>query len=153
MSYTGSLAQSGSLSSLGINTGSVSTPAYTIVGEILNLTQSGKVNKTVSTTNLESLAEEFLAVLKSPGSFDFSMNRVPGDAGQAALTTSFNAKTRLLYVITLPKTPSQSVVGDTYGFQALVEEQDDISDLSPEKQIMAKVKLKVTGDITFTVGS
>ena len=145
--YTGSQAQGGSQTTLSIG----STP--TLIGEITGFTQSGKQNKTDDTTNLESTAEEFIPTLLSPGKYTINLNRVPGDAGQAALLAAFNNKTISPFVITLPKTSAQTTKGDTYSFNALVEEFNDVSDVKPDKKITSQAALKVSGPITFTAGS
>jgi hypothetical protein len=147
LSYTGSKAQSGSQTTLAIG----STP--TTIGEVISISQSGKSNATDETTNLQSTGEEFIATILRPGKWDITMNRVPGDAGQTALTTAFNGKTVDPYTIQLPKSSAQSSTGDKYTFSALVEEMDDLSDVSPAKKITSKVSLKVSGSITFTAGS
>jgi hypothetical protein len=153
MSYTASNAQTGSQTIFGINTGSVGSPVYTVISEILDFSQSGKSNKTVEVTNLQSTGEEFLATLLSPGKYDMTFNRVSTDAGQLALVASFNNKTMIMYQITLPKTAAQSVNGDTYKFTALVEGLDDVASVTPTKQHTTKASLKVSGAITFTAGS
>ena len=147
MSYTGSKAQTGNQTTLGIG----ATP--TIIGEITNLSQSGKQNATDDTTNLQSIAEEFLATLLKPGKWDVTYNRVSGDAGQVALLTAFNAMTISSFTVQLPKTAAQTTNGDKYVFNALVEELDDVSDVKPDKKITSKAALKVSGGITFTAGT
>lgn len=162
MSYNGTKAQSGAGTSLFINTGTASSPTWTLVGEVTDLGQSGKSNKSDDATNLESAAEEFIPTLLSPGSFKITMNRVqstsgdaPGDAGQVAMLASFNATppTVLLYKITLPKSASQTTMGDTYQFSAMVEEFEDIGTIKADKKISTTASLKVSGPITLTAGS
>ena len=147
MSYTGSKAQTGNQTTLGIG----ATP--TIIGEITNLSQSGKQNATDDVTNLESVAEEFIATLLKPGKWDITMNRVQGDAGQLALLAAFNGMTISSFTVQLPKTTTQLTAGDKYVFNSLVEEFDDISDVKPDKKITSKASLKVSGAITFTAGT
>jgi|ERR1700722_17802049 len=153
MSYTGSKAQTGDLTTLSINTGTVTTPVYTLVGEITDLQQSGKMNATDDVTNLQSTAEEFIATLLKPGKYDLTLNRISGDAGQVAVLASFNAQTTLLYQIQLLKNSTQTTTGDKFVFTSLVEEFDDISSMKADKAIKSKVGLKVSGPITLTVGS
>jgi hypothetical protein len=147
MSYTGSKAQTGNQTTLGIG----ATPV--LIGEITNLSQSGKQNATDDTTNLQSVAEEFLATLLKPGKWDVTYNRVSGDAGQVALLAAFNTMAISSFTVQLPKTGTQTVAGDKYVFNALVDELDDISDVKPDKKITSKAALKVSGGITFTAGS
>lgn len=155
MPYTNSAAQSGAQTKLNINTGTASTPVWTLVGEVVDIAQSGKVNKTDDVTNLESTAEEFIPTLLSPGNFKCILNRVQGDTGQAAVLASFNAlpPTKVMYQIVLPKTPIQVSTGDTFQFTAMVEEFNDLSTIKPDKKIATSMGLKVSGPITLTPGS
>ena len=155
MSYTNSKATSGSQSVLAINTGTVSTPAWTTIGEVVSIALSGRQNNTDDTTNFESTAEEFIPTLLKPGSYKLEMNRVSTDAGQAALAASFYAvpPTLLLYKLTLPKESGQTSTGDVFQFTALVEELDDTGTLKPDKKIGMACTLKVSGAVTFTEGS
>lgn len=153
MSYSKSAAQTGSQTVFGINTGTVLSPTYTPIAEVTDFSQTGKVNKTADVTNLQSLADEFIATLQTPGSFDLTFNRVATDTGQAAVKASFDGKTVIMYQVLIPKTAAQSSTGDAYTFSALVEEFDDMSSVSPSKQLVTKGKLKVSGPITFTAGS
>ena len=156
MSYTGSKAQSGFGSKLEINTGTASAPTWVIVDECVGLTQSGTANKTDDTTNLQSTAEEFIATILTPGSWDFNMNRLTASAGagQAAVLASFNAATIKQYKVTLPiNIPcGQSTAGDTYVFIALVE-KFPLAEVKVDKKIAYTATLKVSGAITFTPGS
>jgi hypothetical protein len=139
MSYTGSVAQTGSQTLFQIKVSST----FTTIGEVLSIAQSGKTNKTADVTNLQSTAEEFIPTLLSSGKYELTMNRVPADAGQAALLASFNAKTIVAYNVLMPD-------AGTYTFNALVEEFEDIDSVSPTKQLMSKAGIKVSGPITYT---
>jgi hypothetical protein len=81
MAYTSTQAQSGNGSILAINTGTVSSAIWTTVGEISDIAQSGKTNKSDDATNLQSSAEEFIPTILTPGSWGLTLNRVSGDAG------------------------------------------------------------------------
>jgi hypothetical protein len=155
MPYTQSKAQSGNGSILNINTGTASSPTWVLVGEITDLAQSGKTNKTDDVTNLESKAEEFIPTLLSPGKWALTMNRISGDAGQTALLASFNAlpPTIMPYEVVLPKNASQTTTGDTFTFSALVEEFNDVGTVKADKKVSTVASLKVSGVITLTVGS
>jgi hypothetical protein len=153
MPYTGSQAQSGDGTLLEINTGTASTPTWTAVGEITDLQQSGKSNKTDDTTNLQSTAEEFIPTLLAPGKWALTLNRVAGDAGQVAVKASFDAKTLKQYRITLPMLPAQVTNGDRYAFTALVEEFNDLSSVKADKKVTTQAALKVSGSIPFTAGA
>jgi hypothetical protein len=153
MSYTASAAQTGSGVLFQINTGTILSPTWTVISEITDFTQSGKSNKTADVTNLQSPAEEFIATIQSPGTYDLTYNRVSADPGQAAVVSNFNNKTTVQFEVTLPKTASQTSTGDLYKFSAVVTELDDVSGVTATKQIMTKAKLQVSGAITFTAGS
>lgn len=153
MSYTVSQAQSGDLTIFAMNTGTTGSPTWTTIGEITDLSQSGRMNKTDDVTNLQSTAEEFIATIQSPGKWNLTMNRVSGDAGQAAVLASFNAKTNKQYKITLPLSAAQTTSGDTYTFSALVEEFNDLSAVKADKKVSTVAGIKVSGAITFAAGS
>jgi len=153
MSYTGTNAQAGNLAAFNINTGTIGSPTWTIISEITEFSQSGKANKTATATNLQSTAEEFINVIGSAGNFAMTFNRVSSDVGQAALVSAFNSKALTMFQIQLPKAGTQTTTGDKYAFSALVEQMDDLTSVSADKQIQSKATLKVSGSITFTVGS
>jgi hypothetical protein len=155
MAYTSTQAQSGNGSILAINTGTVSSAIWTTVGEISDIAQSGKTNKSDDATNLQSSAEEFIPTILTPGSWGLTLNRVSGDAGQAAVLASFNAlpPTIKQYKITLPKAAGQSTTGDAFAFSAMVEEFNDLGTVKADKKISTQAKLKVSGPIVLTVGS
>jgi hypothetical protein len=150
MSYTASEAQTGNQAIFAIKTGS---STFANINEITGFTQSGKVNKTADVTNLNSPAEEFINVISNNGNYDLTMNRVSGDSGQAALLAAFVSKANTGFKVTMPLSPLQTTTGDVFTFNALVEEFDDLSDVSSTKQVVTKAKLKVSGAVTLTVGS
>jgi hypothetical protein len=153
MSYTGTLAQSGLGTIFAINTSATSTPTWVTIGEIINAPQSGRVAKTADATNLESLAAEFITTLVDSGNFELTVNRVVGDPGQLAVETAFEALATKPFQITLPLAVSQTTTGDVYSFKAVIEEFDNISEIAPDKAIHSKIRLKVSGKITFAAGS
>jgi hypothetical protein len=149
--YTGSQGQSAFGTILAINTGTASVPVWTPVGEVIAPKQSGTKNNFAEATNLQSSAEEFIATIPSPGALDFTMNRVSADTGQLALLASFNGQTSKQYQVTLPKTPAQTTLGDTYAFTAFVETLP--LDFDPKKIITYTASLKISNKIVFTAGS
>lgn len=155
MPYTGTKAQAGNGTAVSINTGTNSTPIWTLIGEIDDFTQSGTQNKSEDATNLESLAEEFIPTILSPGKFAGAMNRVSGDAGQLAVRASFNAvpPTLVQYQVQLLKNGSQTSSGDKYVFTAMVEEFNDLGKVSPSGIIKTQFGFKISGPITFTAGT
>ena len=153
MPYTETQAQSGLGTTFAINTGTASVPVWTTIGEIVTAPQSGRMAKTADATNLESLGVEWIATLIDSGNFDVTTNRVAGDAGQVAVEAAFVGKSRQQYKVTLPIAAGQTTAGDTYSFSALVEESNPLADISTDKVIQDKFKLKVSGVITFAAGS
>src|SRR5471030_1144504 len=111
MAYTGSKAVAGLGTTLSIGA------APTLVGEISDISQSGRQNKTDSVTNLESVAEEFIGTLQSPGSWDVTFNRIAGDAGQLAMETAFATLALAAFVIQEPK-GSFATAGPKWAFNA-----------------------------------
>jgi len=155
MSYGGSKAQSGNQTTLSINTGTVSTPVWTLIGEIGNFAQSGTQNKTDDTTNLQSTAEEFIPTILTPGKLSGAFNRVSSDGGQVAMKASFNAvpPTLVQYKAVLPKTPSQSSAGDSIVILGMVEELNNLGDIKPDKKVSTPFSIKISGPIVETLGS
>ena len=155
MSYTGTKSQSGNQTVVNINNGTVTTPAWTLVGDISSFAQQGTQNKSDDATNLQSTAEEFIPTILTPGKFSVVMARVSGDAGQTAVKASMNAvpPTLVQYQVVLPKTASQTTSGDKFVFLAMVEEFLNLGDVKPDKKVMTQFSLKVSGPITETIGS
>lgn len=153
MPYTGSKAQTGQQTTISVSA-VVSPPTYTLIGEALSCTFSDK-NMFDDTTNLESVAKEFLATLKDPGKLNVDLNRVSNDAGQTILSNSYYAAppTRLPYLVTMPinTAAGQTTTGDTYSFLAYVE--TFAPDVKVDKKITTKFALQITGAITFVEGS
>jgi hypothetical protein len=150
--YTASKAQSGLGSLLQVNGGGASPPTWTTIGEVIEGTMSPK-NLFDDTTNLQSTAKEFLAVLPDPGKVTMTMNRVSNDPGQVFMQGSFQNRTRLQYQLVLPVNVAagQTTTGDVYGFLAYVE--DLAPDIKTDKKLVSKFTLQVTGGITLTVGT
>jgi hypothetical protein len=159
MSYTGSQAQSGNQAVVSINTGTASTPVWTVVGEINDFNQSGTMNKTDDTTNLQSTAEEFLPTILTPGKFSGTMNRISGDAGQVAVKTAFTSAPPTLnqWKVQLAKNankvPPQTTAGDSIVFTGMVEEFTNFGTVKPDKKVNTSFSVKVSGPIVETLGS
>jgi hypothetical protein len=155
MAYGGTQAQSGNQVQVSINTGTVSSPIWTLIGECSDFNQQGSQNKSDDATNLQSTAEEFIPTLLTPGKFSGTMNRVDSDAGQKAVKASFHAVPPTLeqYQVQIPKTPTQTTIGDIFSFTAMVEEFNELGTLKPDKIIKTMFSFKVTGPITLALGS
>ena len=150
MSYTKSAAGIGLGTILSIGT-TGTTPTFTPVGELKTLNQSGRQVSTEDVTNLQSSAKEFIPTLVDSGTWDLSGNRIGGDAGQMAMEAAFSGLTILPFKIQLPKTAAQATAGDTFSFNALVQEVN--YSVSVDKAVTFTGKLKVSGAITLTPGS
>jgi hypothetical protein len=127
-----------------------SPPVWVTIGEPLEITFSDK-NMFDDITNLQSTAKEFLIILPDPGILTVNLNRVSSDPGQAALRASYANGTRLPYQVLLPKTGGQVTSGDVYTFLAYVEQFSP--EVKTDKHITTVFHLRITGPITFTVGS
>ena len=145
MSYTQSKAQTGLGTLLSIGT----TPV--VVGEIIDLKQSGRTAKTDDVTNTHSSATEFIATIMDSGTWDCTFNRVGTDAGQEAMEAAFQGLTTNSFTIQLPKTGSQTTKGDSFTFNALIQELS--YSISPDKKVMGTTKLKVSGVCNPVAGS
>jgi len=167
MSYIKSQAGTGNQAVVSIAApgGTPSTATYTQVGEISEFNQSGTVNKTDDTTNLNSIAEEFIPTILTPGNFSGTMNRVSDDAGQIAVQTAFGGiigstptpPTLNYWKVQLAMNPNlatpQTVQGDSLIFLALVEEFSDFGTVKADKAVKTTLKLKISGAIYRTLGS
>jgi predicted secreted protein len=146
MPYTGSKAQTGAGSTLSIGT----TP--TPIGEIKSAGITGAQWSTVDVTNFESgVNQEFISTIRNNGSVKMAGSRVSSDAGQVLVEAAFSSGLIQPFVLVLDKTPAQTTLGDTYTFNALVESRD--FDVTVDKEVSWSVSLKISGAVTFTVGS
>ena len=121
---------------------------YTTLAEVRKITRTGAKSGMDNVTNMDSGSdEEMLPTIKTPGTWDFELNYVPGDATQATLLDDYNNQTLSPWKVLLP-------VGAGSGywtFNAYVESEDVTLDFS--KAATKSVKLQVTGPVTFTPGS
>jgi predicted secreted protein len=131
----------------------INAPVYTAISELKTFSFSGAKNDTEDVTNSDSAgrAHEFIATLLSSGDVSISGNYVAGDAGQAALRAAFATGAILPYKIQLPVAPGQTTVGDLFTFTALVEE--NATDLQYDKAVSFNGKCKISGVITYSIGS
>ena len=131
---------------------SASPVVFTEIGEVRGVpTAPVFKNDTTDVTNVQSVGgvKEFLATLTDPGEVAFSVNLVPGDAGQQAVIAAGLAKTRTPFQLTLPP-ESVEVAGDVPGywlFTALVTEYQP--EIPLDKEASASIKLKISGLATF----
>ena len=145
MAYTGSQAQAGRGSTLGIGT----TP--TLIGEITDLPVNRGKWETKEVTNLDSGSDaEFISTIRKPGTVTFKGNRVASDAGQTAVEAAYQSGALASFTITLPKTATQTS-GDTITFKALVIGSD--FSISPTQEIAFSIDLQISGATTVTPGT
>ena len=150
MSYNGSQAGIGLGSTLSIGT-DASPIVYTAVGEITELNESGRQAGSDDSTNLDSLGREFLPTLIDSGVWPFSGNRIGDDDGQIEMETAFAGLEIRPFKVQLRPRPSQTI-GDVATFRAMVE-QLNYGPVSADKIIKMQGQLKVSGLITWTLGS
>jgi hypothetical protein len=143
MSYTGSKA--------GIGFGTVIKMGANVVGEMTSVNLTGRQAVTEETTNFQSSGKEFKPTVIDFGTWEFTGNRVGGDAGQVALEAAFTSLALQTFTIQLPKSGAQTTTGDLFTFSALIEEIDYNVDAT--KVVKMTGKLKVSGAITVTPGS
>jgi hypothetical protein len=143
MAYTGSKAISGQLTTLSIG----ATP--TLIGEIQEITQSGRQMGNEATTNLQSTAKEFIGTLLDSGSIEFQFNRIASDAGQLAVEAALVGGVPVAFVLQEPK-GGFTTTGPKAAFNGLVTESN-ITWAS--KVLSGKVKVLVSGAITWTPGT
>lgn len=158
--YTFSQGQTGSQSSISINTGTPTSPTYTAVEEVMSIAQSGNQLKTVNSTNLQSTVEEIIPSLPNSGEFKVSCLRVPASVatGQQAVLTQFNlgsAQAPILFEIQLSKDAAagQTSTGDKATFSGYVTDCSPFVDISPDKAVMFEFTVKVVTVFTYTSGS
>ena len=144
-SYTGTKAQSGLGSTLAIG----ATP--TTIGEISSFSYTGAQWGTADASNFQSVAREWVNTLKDNGELKLSGARVSGDAGQLAVEAAFASGAITAFVMTLPKTSTQTSSGDSYAFNALVVSREFDVDIT--KIINWSVTLKISDGMTLTPGS
>lgn len=146
MTYTVSAAQAGRGSTIGVG----ATP--TLIGEVKNAPFNRGKWQFVDVTNFQSGADkEILSTIRDNGSVEITGNRVAADAGQVAVEALYLSGAISSYTLQLPKTPTQTVSGDKYVFNAYVESSDFTVDV--EKEISMKIALKVSGAAVYTAGA
>ena len=153
MPYTGSLAGVGLSTVVSINTGTLSSPTFTPIAELRKISLSGRQTGDADVTNFQSSAREFVPTLIESGTWDIEGNRIGGDVGQLACETAFTTVPPKLsqFKIQLPKTPTQTTIGDSFTFLALIKELDYSVEI--DKAITLTAKFKVSGILTVTAGS
>lgn len=146
MAYSGSKAQAGRGSTLSIG----ATP--TEIGEVSDVQFSRPEMDLVDVTNFDSGGDqELLPTIRKSNTFTVKGNRVSSDAGQQAAETAYQTFALSAFTLQLPKTPTQTVAGDKYTFNAYVKNLS--FDVATTKQIEFSMMLQISGAVTFTAGS
>jgi hypothetical protein len=146
LTYTGSLATAGRGSLLTVG----GTP--TTVGEVKSASITGNQWGTADTTNFQSGPDrEFLLTVRDNGQLKLAGNRVSADPGQVIVEAAYQSGAITAFALTLPKAASQTTSGDKYSFNALVESRSFDADVT--KEISWNVSLKISGAVTFVVGT
>lgn len=151
MSYTKTQAQTGKGTVVAINTGTVTTPVWTPIFEMADITPSGYENKTDDATNLNSTAVERVFTIQDGGTWDVTGNRISTDAGQAAVVTAFQSGAAAQFKITLPLLASQMTGGDNFGFYAIVTKWNP--SVKVDKIVKVAGTFATTNGVTYTEGS
>lgn len=151
MSYSKTQAQSGKGTVVAINTGTVTTPVWTPIFEMADITPSGYENKTDDATNLNSTAVERVFTIADGGTWDVSGNRVSTDTGQAAVEAAFASGAATMFKITAPLLASQMTGGDNWAFFAIVTKWNP--NVKVDKIIKVQGTFATTNGVTFTAGS
>jgi tail tube protein len=103
----------------------------------------------VDVTHLGSTAKEYIGGLKDTGSFTFTVNYRPDDAGQLALRAGLSATTLSTFVVTLPDDPETSNPRETWTFLGSVEGFEFAA--SAGEAMTVDVSISVSGDVTYAV--
>ena len=118
-----------------------SPEVYTLIAEVLRISEVGSVAPEVDVTNFDSTSKEYIGGLPDGATVDFDMNWIKGTQQ-----------------VTL-----QGSVGNTHGFQLtwpdspatvatfyLVVLGFNIAETTPEAQITASITGRITGDIAWS---
>jgi hypothetical protein len=125
--------------------GSGASPqVYTTIAEVLRCGPIGSTNPEVDVTNLDSTAKEYIAGLADGNSVEFDFNFLPSNAQQTTLRTSTAAGSTVNLRMVWPTSPQQNAQFD------LVLLKFEISETTPESQVMASVSGRISGSITWS---
>jgi hypothetical protein len=125
---------------------------YTTLAEVRKITRTGAKSGFDNVTNMDSgNTEEMLPTILTPGTWDFEVNFVPGDATQQTLLDDYNNQVKSPWKVLLPPGGDFPTSYGNWTFLAYVESEDASLDFS--KAATKSVKLQVTGPVTWTPGS
>lgn len=153
MPYTGSNAFAGRGSALQFSPNPPSVP-YIVAAEIKTIQFSGVKMDLADVTNMESSTfREWLPTLNDSGELSLTGNMIPNDPTENDVIGFFNSQTLVTWEVVLPPQPStgfNTSLG-TFTFKAFVSGVD--RSIPVDKEASVSIKLKITGEITYTAGS
>ncbi len=151
MSYVRSQAFAGRSTVLQYSTNPPSV-AYNQLQEVKTIAFSGTKADLADVTNMNSSNfKEWLPTLIDSGDLSVAGNLIPNDASEADVINFFNNQTLTFWEIVLPAGPGFPTSEGTFSFTAYVVGLD--RSLPVEKEATISLKLKITGQISFTAGS
>lgn len=153
MPYTNSQAFAGRGSKLQYSTNPPSV-AYTELAEVKTIAISGAKYDLADVTNMQSSNfREWLPTLADNGELSLAGNYIPNDTTQSDLLGFFNNATLVTWKIVLPAAPQQNFATSlgTLTFKAYVSSRD--INIPVDKEASVSIKLKITGQVTWTPGS
>lgn len=125
--------------------GSGASPqVYTTIAEVLRCGPIGSTNPEVDVTNLDSTAKEYIAGLADGNTVDFDVNWVAGNTQQEQLRTDQAAGSTSHIRMVWQTSPNTTAVFE------LVMLTFEISETTPEQQVMASFSGRISGSIAWS---
>lgn len=126
--------------------------AYTELNEVKTIGFSGMKYDMQDVTNMNSSNfKEWLPTLADSGDLSIAGNLIPNDQSEADLIGFFNNATLVTWEVVLPAGINFPTSEGTFKFTAYVASID--RSIPVEKEASITIKLKITGQISFTSGS
>lgn len=141
--------------SIGAITGGTGTETFVEIAEVSDAKLSGRKRATTTTTNFKSLNKaRKLGTILDCGTLTLTMNRVPNDPGQLALSAANVEGSAYDFTIQLPINAKvgQTTKGDLITLSGIVTECGGF-DVSLSKQAEITATIDIDGDYQFTAGS
>ncbi len=125
--------------------GSGASPqVYTTIAEVLRCGPIGSTNPEVDVTNLDSTAKEFIAGLAEGNNVEFDVNFIANNTEQSSLRTSQASGSTVNLRMVWQTSPIQNAQFD------LVLLTFEISETTPDAQVMASISGRISGSIVFS---
>ena len=126
--------------------------AYNQLNEVKTIGFSGAKYDVEDVTNMNSSNfKEWLPTLADSGDLSIAGNMIPNDQSEIDVMGFFNAATLVQWEIVLPAGQGFSTSEGTFSFAAYVVSVDRT--IPVEKAANISMKLKITGQVSFTPGS